>query len=558
MNVLYPWILLLVFPWLYCLRHCSRQGEAILFSNISMLKEVASGSPERDWINILRSGIVVFLLLALARPVIVRVVQTKAHEGYAISLILDASNSMHEENRFELAKKVLSRFVASRPNDRFSLSLFADFSAVSIPMTEDHHAIQTALKHVKIGAAGGRNTALYEALYRGVELAKNSPQKHPIVILLTDGLNTVTSIPLQAALAKAKKYRLKVYTIGLGHDYQKPVLQMIAQQTGGKFFALDAPEHLQKVYDTINRLEPSLLQSQDTVHQKEFFLYPLVGVLILMLLLIWLTRPRGLRLGLDLLVVGFVVFAVLAPMRGDGLRSHVAGFAPVILALDLSRAMDAEDVYPSRLVAAKAQALTLLAHLTDQRIGLIAFDRQAYLISPPTEDHAVLRELIQHIDPSVIQREDANLTAAIAAAVMLLSNTADKYVLLLTSGGSRDDLSEAIAQADQDHVTVSVYGIGTERGATIPEGKGLVRQPDGTPALSQLNPALADLADATEGKYLPWGTPKALDTLRAALRHRASIVTQHADYHPSFFTVTAMALALLLFVLTSLQIGRRR
>ena len=558
MSLIYPWVLLVILPWLYCLRRCPRQEEAMLFSNLPMLREVAGRSSGWDWSKLLRTGIVFLLLLALARPVIFQATQSKAHKGYAISLILDASNSMHEEDRFAQAKDVLSRFVASRPDDRFALSLFADFAAVSVPMTEDHRAILTALKHVQIGAAGGRNTALYEALYRGAELAKTHPQEHPVAILLTDGLNTVPSIPLETVLAKAKKYRLKVYTIGLGHDYQKPVLQRIARQTGGKFFALDSPKHLQEVYDTINHLEPSTLQSRHTVYQKELFPYLLAGTWVLMLLLVWLRRPRGWRLGVNLIAMGLVLFALLVPPGGHERRHSVAGFAPVILALDLSRAMDARDVYPSRLAAAKAQMLALLARLPNQRIGLIAFDAQAYLISPPTEDHAVLRELVEHIDPSVIRREDANLTAAVEAAAMLLAGSLEKRVLLLTAGGSKRDFSNVIDRARRNHIAVSIYGIGTERGSTIPEGQDWVRQSDGTPVLSQLNPALSDLAAASGGLYLPWGASGALGALSSDLRHSASVATQQIRYHPSILAVIAAAMALLLIALIPLQVGRRR
>ncbi len=556
MSWMYLWVVALILPYLYCLRRCPRQEAVQIFSNLPLLREVSARSSRFDPALWLRIGSVLLLLGALARPVLPHTTTPETHEAHTFALLLDASNSMHEEERFAAAKKTLQHFVAARPHDRFALEVFADFAAISVPMTDDRQAIETALKHLEIGAAGGRSTALYEALYRGVDLFGKDVGKHPVIILLTDGLNTVTSIPLRVALARVRAQHIRVYTIGLGHDYQRPVLEKIAWETGGRFFPLASPDRLEEVYDQINRLEPSIVHSSRHGDHRELYRYPLMGALGLMLLLLIYRRPSGIGLWLHFAALLILVIALLAPLTSQNRTGSATAYAPALLALDLSPAMDANDLYPDRLTVAKTEALRLLDTLEGQPVGLMGFTDQAYLISPPTEDHAILRNLIAHLDPSMIERKEANLTAPIAAAVQMLPHQRPRRLLLLTSGG-KHPLSSAIAQARSKHIALSVYGIGTPRGSTIPTADGVKRMPDGTPELTQLYPGLSTLADATGGIYRMWHSGEDLAPFRRALRHTVVTSAQGETHHPSVWTMLMMAAGLLLFVLSHLRLGRR-
>jgi len=556
MSWMYPWVFVAILPYLYCLRRCPRQEAVRIFSNLPLLWEVSARSSRFDPALWLRIGIVLLLLGALARPVLPHATTPQTHEAHTIALLLDASNSMHEEARFAAAKKTLQHFIAQRPHDRFALEVFADFAALSVPMTEDRLAIKMALKHLQIGAAGGRSTALYEALYRGADLFGKDTGKHPVIILLTDGLNTVTSIPLRVALSRIRARHIRVYTIGLGHDYQRPVLEKIARETGGRFFPLTSPDRLEEVYEQINRLEPSIVHRSRHISRQELYHYPLMGAIGLMLLLLIYRRPTGQGLGLHLAALLILLVALLSPLAS---RHHTGGtaYVPALLALDLSLAMDANDCYPNRLTVAKNAMLRLLDTLEGQAVGLIGFADQAYLISPPTEDHAILRDLIAHLDPSVIERKEANLTAPIAAAAQLLPHQKPKRLLLLTSGGKRP-LTSAIAYAQFQHVAVSVYGIGTARGSTIPSPNGVRRMPDGTPELTQLHPGLSHLAEATGGIDRVWHSGEDLSPFQQALQHTVITSAQEETYHPSFWVMLMMATGLLLFALSHLRWGRQR
>jgi Ca-activated chloride channel family protein len=160
-------------------------------------------------------------------------------KGYEISLILDASGSMIRFNKFDIVKDIVNRFIDERKHDKLAFSIFADFAYVAVPLTYDKKSIKRLLKHIEVGVAGTRHTALYEALFLSSNLFKTSKAREKIAILLTDGMNNVNTIPLDVAVNTARKYGIKVYTIGVGRaglDFNPAVLEKIARETGGKYF----------------------------------------------------------------------------------------------------------------------------------------------------------------------------------------------------------------------------------------------------------------------------------------------------------------------------------
>jgi Ca-activated chloride channel family protein len=283
----YPYALIVIPLYILCTFICKSKKQSIYFSNLAMLKEVSSN--QAFITKSLKFLLIVFLSLALSSPIKKDDVILNDNKGYEISLILDASGSMIEANKFKVTKEILQEFIKQRKADRLALSIFADFAYVAVPLTYDKKSLLDLLKFVEVGIAGQRQTALYEALFLSSNLFKNSKAKEKIAILLTDGFDTTNSIPLDVAIAKAKKYNIKVYTVGVGAigDYDPSVLEQIAAQTGGKFFQADTFEKLQAIYDHINSLEKSEIKTQKYVQKEYFFMYPLdIAIALLFMLLI--------------------------------------------------------------------------------------------------------------------------------------------------------------------------------------------------------------------------------------------------------------------------------
>ncbi len=287
----YPFAFLLLLLYFLCKKFCKQRNEQLIFPNMKIFKQVSSGQ------NYLLSAVeflaVLLLTIALASPYKQDDVVIDKEKGYEISMILDASGSMKEYNKFGIVKDIVTDFIDMRKHDKLGLTIFADFSYVAIPLTYDKDSIKRLLSRLEVGIAGQSRTSLYEALFMSSKLFKESKAKEKIAILLTDGVNNVNNIPLDVAINTAKKYGIKVYVIGVGNrgDYNPMVLKRIATETNGQFFEADSIERLKKIYEVINRLEKSEIKVDKYIKKSHYFQYPL-GAGLLLMLLYFLTRNR--------------------------------------------------------------------------------------------------------------------------------------------------------------------------------------------------------------------------------------------------------------------------
>ncbi|WP_456393120.1 vWA domain-containing protein, partial [Nitratifractor sp.] len=184
----HPWILLLWLLYPLCLRFCRRHETVRNFGNLAMLKNTAGRRIDPvPWLG----GLALLLILAsLADPYGIRSEQKRVIQGREIALLLDASNSMSDEKRFDEARKILSDFIRSRRGDRLALEVFGDRAALASAATEDRSALLRLLDALHPGVVGGRETALYEALFRAPELFEEKYRGPKVAILLTDGIDT--------------------------------------------------------------------------------------------------------------------------------------------------------------------------------------------------------------------------------------------------------------------------------------------------------------------------------------------------------------------------------
>jgi Ca-activated chloride channel homolog len=276
----YPYAFLILILFFACLKFCKTKGISFYFPNIKLLEQASKKSILL--INSLKILTILFLVIALSSPVKEDTLIINDDKGYEISLILDASGSMQEANKFGIVKDIVTDFVNKREHDRLGLSIFADFAYVAIPLTYDKDSIKRLLTKVDVGIAGRQSTALNEALFLSSNLFKTSNSKNKIAILLTDGMDNANTIPLDVAIKTAKKYGIKVYTIGVGTpgDFNPAVLQEIASQTGAKYFYADTIQGLKDIYSTINTLEKSEIKADKYVKKTYLFQYSLTFALL--------------------------------------------------------------------------------------------------------------------------------------------------------------------------------------------------------------------------------------------------------------------------------------
>lgn len=249
----------------------------------------------------------VLLLTALAGPKWVGEPRPITREGRNIMLALDLSGSMEltdmrlhgrPASRLTVVKKAAMQFVTARKADKIGLILFGSQAYLQTPLTFDHHSVMMRIDDATVGLAG-KTTSIGDALGLAVKRLQSVPSKGRIVILLTDGVNNSGVLePLKAAELAASE-GITVYTIGLGanHDprfadnlflslnaaaeLDEETLTKAAELTGGHYFRATDSDSLHAIYNTINRIETTVQETETIRPQHDYYAWPL-GLAILL------------------------------------------------------------------------------------------------------------------------------------------------------------------------------------------------------------------------------------------------------------------------------------
>ena len=228
------------------------------------------------------------------------------------------------------------------------------------------------------------------------------------------------------------------------------------------------------------------------------------------------------------IVVGLFLslFAASRPQWGKSMEKTVTRARNVVIAIDVSRSMLAEDVRPNRLERAKADVADLIDSLEGDRCALVAFRRTGVAVCPLTTDHGYLRSALERMSPESAPRGETDLGGAIRTALATLDPAADDHnaIILISDGGDlRGEALKNAEAAKKRGIPIFTVGIGDpKRGATIPseDGRGVVKF-DGKPVTVKLEEAALDaIAKASGGSYVPLATAGTAETTLGAIYRR--------------------------------------
>ena len=247
---------------------------------------------------------------------------------------------------------------------------------------------------------------------------------------------------------------------------------------------------------------------------------------------------QWLGVGLVALCGACLTLALMRPQWGETLVESQRASAEIMVLLDVSRSMLAEDVAPNRLGRAKADLRDLLTLLDGDRVGLIAFAGRAAVLSPLTPDLGFVRLAIDDAGPHSVGRGGTRLEEPIRKALAGFGERggAARSILLITDGEDHDSFPREAAQAAAERgIRIIAIGFGSERGSPIritdprTGARQLVRDGDGKVVQTRLDgELLRDMALATEGAYIPAGTG-VLDLGAIHERHIAPLTRERAD-----------------------------
>ena len=268
--------------------------------------------------------------------------------------------------------------------------------------------------------------------------------------------------------------------------------------------------------------------------QREY-LYALIiiPIVILLFAIAWQLRKRALKkfgdtniikvlmedvstqrpiwkFGIIMLALGFLIVGLAGPQLGSKLKEVKRKGVELVIALDVSNSMMAEDIQPNRLERSKRAISKLLDELHNDKIGLIVFAGEAYVQLPITTDYAAAKMFLSTVSTKVVPTQGTAIGAAIELGMKSFTSEVDKNkaIIIITDGENHEDDAIAKAQEAVDKgILVHTIGMGLPKGAPIPIGNSgnsnFRTDRTGQVVISKLDETmLQQIASAGQGKYI--------------------------------------------------------
>ena len=213
-----------------------------------------------------------------------------------------------------------------------------------------------------------------------------------------------------------------------------------------------------------------------------------------------------LKFTLSLAALTLVIFAVARPQFGSKLREEKSEGVEIMIAVDVSNSMLAEDFEPSRLERTKYAIDKLFEGLQQERVGVIVFAGEAKVQLPITSDYRMAQLFTKRISPNLVSEQGTSIGKALSMAMLSFAKDSDRSqaVILITDGETHDSNALEVAKQAAEHgVKIFTIGIGTPEGAPIRIGGDFIRDEKGEMVVSKLNETmLEEIASTTDAAYV--------------------------------------------------------
>ena len=327
-----------------------------------------------------------------------------------------------------------------------------------------------------------------------------------------------------------------------------------------------------------------MLRFEDPIYLWMLLIIP---ILVLMRFIVWRKRKRNLRKFGDpsllkemmpdvskyrptikfcllLSAITILIFMIARPQVGSKISHEKREGIEVLIALDISNSMLAQDVIPSRLEKSKLLIEDLVDHFTNDKVGLVVFAGDAFVQLPITNDYVSAKMFLQNINPSLITTQGTDLARAISLSQSCFTQREHigRAIIVITDGEDHEGGAlEAAREAYKKGINVFILGVGTSKGAPIPDGNGgYLKDNSGQTVLSALNEQMCQqVAKAGNGVYIHVdNTSDAHEKLNKELSKLQSGISDtvvYSEYNEQF-QIFGIILLLLLIVETILLESR--
>lgn len=281
----------------------------------------------------------------------------------------------------------------------------------------------------------------------------------------------------------------------------------------------------------------------------------------------WSSSKGWWRIVLFCLAFMFFVIGLSRPLIGAKLAKRESKGAEIMICLDVSNSMRAQDYSPDRLSRAKLAISRLVDRLQGDRIGLIIFAGTSFVQLPITTDYVSAKMFLNSIDPSSIPVQGTAIGDAIQTAAKSFSTQSEKSraIIVITDGENHED--DAVAMAKQVASTgIKIYtiGVGSTAGQPIPMNGDLLKDRDGNIVVTKLDEdLLKQIAAAGNGAYVhagneEFGLNPVVDQInKLESEHFNSVVFEEYDEQFMYFFAAALVLFIIEMLIGERSVGRR-
>lgn len=280
------------------------------------------------------------------------------------------------------------------------------------------------------------------------------------------------------------------------------------------------------------------------------------------------SRAKGwVRLVLTDLAVALMVLGLARPQIGAKLAEKETKGAEIMICLDVSNSMLAEDYSPNRLERAKLAISRIVDRLRDDRIGLIIFAGKSFVQLPVTTDYVSAKMFLGSIGPDSVPVQGTAIGEAVLTAIKSFSTQSDKSraIIVITDGENHEDNPvEAAKAAAEAGIKVYTVGVGSLQGQPVPVGGELLKDKNGNIVVSRLDEGtLRKMAQAGGGAYVHAGNeefglnPIIDDLRRLEDEHFKSVVFEEYDEQYMYFIGAAFALLAIVFLIGNRRANRK-
>lgn len=295
-----------------------------------------------------------------------------------------------------------------------------------------------------------------------------------------------------------------------------------------------------------------------------FLLSQWLWLLLFFVLFVLLRYKQGREVvwsGKSIILAGAFIFGVLALARPVLPKKPVDiewRGSDVVFAVDISRSMQADDIFPSRLEAAKRVLSDVVTQDEHDRFGVIAFTTNPIILSPLTRDDALLLHLFSGLDTSMVLTKGTHIGNALKLA-RKLSHSEHPIVVILTDGGDELGYSQESAWSRAQGMIINVVMLATAAGSTLRDRDGsMLKNEAGGIVVTARNDAIRTLADATGGRVIEGPDARSvLDAIAAQAERENLSKTKVVLYRELFYYPLWISLLLGMLGMTDL-LGRLR